>query len=243
MDPIVVFSRNVATIKTPVNFCDVNMASHYPVQNVMLQCNFRNLYDFSRKAGSLLRLCMLEASGMKAYHNPKFSTKLPNMGYIQPHVSPSVPGYLPPCVVPQYLPPSVQPKRIDMAHGDARRAKRLAAEFDRLFPHFLIECDLEDCMPQLKLPNLGIIQATIPGHMYVIYFDEGIIYRIDASIDVMSCVWTVDNTIMIDAGVCVSVQKYSFCGPEVSFFIYENGFTKFKSVTKPVIPYLKSECR
>ena len=119
--------------------------------------HFGNWYDFSRTAACVLRLYMLEASGMRGLFNPQFSTREKNMES---------------AVKRDSFPPGC---KIDMADG-YYRAARFAAEFDRLFPHYSIEYQLKD---------ITVAKAkTISGHMYVIYFDERIIYQIDATMNV-----------------------------------------------------------
>ena len=112
---------------------------------------FGSWYNFSRTAASVLRMFMLEASGMNRYYNPNFSTKLPNFNKR---------------IVTSAL------QRFCMAHGDqitaGRRARKLASEFDRLFPHSLIEYELQ----------FADATRSLSGHMYVIYFDERIISRL-----------------------------------------------------------------
>jgi hypothetical protein len=223
MDPAIVFTTGMATVKNPHYFCGLKTTRSCPLRNKNLENTFGKWYDFSRTAGSVLRLCMLEASGMKTYYDPDFSTKLQNLGYSQEvHVSPTVP----PSLVP--VPPSLVPACIDMAHGNPRLARRLAAEFDRLFPHCIIECDLQNIIPDMCVP--------ISGHMYVIYFDEWIFYHIDAKMDVTLRGWTLDKKMIIHADVRVAVEKHSFYEPEdeVLFSINENGFTKFTSVKETV---------
>ena len=150
--------------------------------------HFRKWYDFSRTAASVLRLYMLEASGMRALYDPAFSTKNRNMAS---------------CIIQR------NGVRIKMAHGYFHRAARFAAEFDRLFPHSLIE-------DQLQGMDVGQTE-TISEHMYVIYFDEKIIYQIDATMDV-----TLRNRRRRDIGrnirasVHVVVSKHDFEQPTIN---------------------------
>ncbi len=146
---------------------------------------FRSWYDFSRTAASVLRLYMLEASGMRALYDPPFSAKNQNLA--------------------SAIQNDVPPRELEMAHGYFYRAARFAAEFDRLFPHSLIEYQVKDV-------DVGETE-TISEHMYVIYFDEGIIYRIDAKMDVT---FIRNRRIFgrkIHARVHVVVSKYDFQQP------------------------------
>ena len=172
--------------------------------NVQYPYHFRSLYDFSRTAASVLRLYMLEASGMRALYNPMFSALQQNLA----------------SAVRTDFPSGVQ-----MAHGHFLRALRFAAEFDRLFPHCLIEY-------RLKGMAVGNTK-TISGHMYVIYFDEKIIYQIDTTMNV-----TLQNPIpdefgmmipgmFIRASVHVVVSKYNFQEPIINF----RNHHKFKRFT------------
>ena len=163
-------------------------------RNDLLPFTFRSWYDFSRTAASVLRMFMLEASGMRRYYDPDFSTRLTNLTL---------------CIVNQ---PYGQ--QFWMAHGDqitaGRRARKLASEFDRLFPHSLIEYELQ----------LGAVPTkTLSGHMYVIYFDEGIIYQIHATMDIQILVG-----MEIHANVHVVVSKYDFSEPN----IYQSNAHEFK---------------
>lgn len=155
--------------------------------NNLHPCVFKRPYDFSRTAGSVLRMFMLEASGMNAYYDPNFSTK--SLNSMQ-------------CCVTSYPPGFCD----QMAHGFlcARVARHLAAEFDRLFPHSVIEYELDNlCAGATK---------TISGHMYVIYYGEGIIYQIDATMDVK----LFGTGREICANVHVAVSKYHFQIPMVN---------------------------
>ena len=119
-------------------------------------------YDFSRTAASVLRMHMLEASGMTKYCDPVFGSKLQNL---QSRM-----------ISDQPFLRSSNIDMVDMTHGFCHRAERIVAEFDRLFPHRLIE-------NQLKNMRVGETR-TLSGHMYVIYFDNPTIYQIDATMGV-----------------------------------------------------------
>ena len=125
-------------------------------------------YDFSRTAGSVLRMYMLEASGMAKLYNPPFSTAEINRHEFNTNLYPF--GY------PMNM---AQVPEFGANEVHTHRARRLAAEFDRLFPHSLMECELD---------NLAVgMTRTLSGHMYVIYFDRrprSILYQIDATMDV-----------------------------------------------------------
>ena len=118
------------------------------IQNNPSPVGRRRLYDFSRTAASVLRLYMLEASGMRMHFNPKFGAQE---------------QYLQSCLQNEYFNPALPPRKMEMAYGSPHRAQRLAAEFDRLFPHFLIENHL----------NMNVCDTTLPGSMHVIYFGHG----------------------------------------------------------------------
>ena len=163
--------------------------------DVQSPCTFRTLYDFSRTAGSVLRMFMLEASGMKVFYDPEFGSRPQNF-HTDCVLSPMVPLFAP---------------HSSMAHGDyitaCRRARRLASEFDRLFPHCVIEYEL------YLIPAGGT--KTVSGHMYVIYFDEGIIYQIDATMDVHILNLSPGHK-EIHANVHVQVSKYVFMSPIIT---------------------------
>ena len=155
--------------------------------------HFGNWYDFSRTAACVLRLYMLEASGMRGLFNPQFSTREKNMES---------------AVKRDSFPPGC---KIDMADG-YYRAARFAAEFDRLFPHYSIEYQLKD---------MDVGQGkTISGHMYVIYFDERKIYQIDATMNVKLRDRFRDDLgkvrMDIRANVHVAVSKYDFKEPNIN---------------------------
>ncbi len=146
--------------------------------------HFGNWYDFSRTAGCVLRLYMLEASGMRGLFNPQFTTREKNMESVKRDSFP--PG----C-------------KIGMAHGHFHRAARFAAEFDRLFPHYSIE---------YQLKGMTVAKAkTISGHMYVICFDERIIYQIDATMNVKF----IESLKDIHASVHVAVSMHRFQEPKI----------------------------
>ncbi len=156
--------------------------------------HFGNWYDFSRTAACVLRLYMLEASGMRGLFNPQFSTREKNMESVTRN---SVPLGC----------------KIDMADGHHHRAARFAAEFDRLFPHYSIEYQLQD---------MDVGQGkTISGHMYVIYFDERKIYQIDATMNVKLIRDRFRDDLGkvrmdIRANVHVAVSKYDFKEPNIN---------------------------
>ena len=176
---------------------------------------FGSLYDFSRTAGSVLRLFMLEASGMKKYYDPPFGSKAQNFGNCK----------RPPPFRPQFC----------MAHGDyitaGRRAGLLASEFDRLFPHCSIEYELR------LIPAGG--RKTMSGHMYVFYFDEGIFYQIDATLDVHILNLSPGQK-EIHANVHVQVSKYVFTSPIITPR-NQHEYSRFALVKQLVVEWMPSQ--
>lgn len=176
--------------------------------------HFVKWYDFSRTASSVLRMYMLEASGMRAYYDPDFTTKQQNL--------------------PPLLKTSIQ-----MAHADQDRitrelrARRLAAEFDRLFPHCLIE---------YQLNNMTVGKAKkLFERMYVIYFDERIIYKIEATMDVkyFDLSLKLPNYMDIRANVHVIVEKSNYDEPKIP--LYGSKFSRFTLVKQLVKEWNQSQ--
>ena len=175
--------------------------------------NFRRWYDFSRTASSILRLFMLEASGMIDFHNPEFNDKdIRRETNIHPENA-----------------------NINMAdHGDAAqrgfRAQLISSDFDRLFPHFVIE---------QKLNNMAVGgQQTLSGMMYVIYFNERTIYQTNVTMDVVLSARN-QNDLEVKANTTVIVTKYSYNEPEIDDGNREN-FKRFLLV-KQLIAERNSE--
>ena len=155
--------------------------------------NFPRWYDFSRTASSVLRLCMPEASGMIDLHNPEFTNREEIRGEMVTNISP-------------------ENANINMAnHGDAAqtgsvRAQLISSNFDRLFPHFVIE---------QKLNNMTVGgQEILSGKMYVIYFNERTIYRTNVSMNVVLSSRN-ENGLEVQANTSVKVKKYSYNEPEI----------------------------
>jgi hypothetical protein len=150
------------------------------------ELKFANLYNFSRTATSVLRMFMLEASGMRVYYDPNFSTKQKNRENFVLTIWP-------------------ESRSIQMAREE-RSSRRLSAEFDRLFPHCVIEYQLRDI-------DLGR-PVKLSGQMYVIYFPSptsgGRIYYINATMDVKKA------GMEIHASVHVAVTEYSFSEPVIT---------------------------
>ena len=165
---------------------------------------FKRSYDFSRTAGSVLRMFMLKASGMDVYYDPHFNAKLPNLMQ---------------CYVQSYPTPQ---SCIQMANGP-RCARRLAAEFDRLFPHCLIE---------YEFGNLAAGAGGMSGKMYVIYLDTKTVFQIHATMNVK----LVGMEIL--ASVNVTVAMFSYREPEINMF-NEYRFKRFILVKELVE---ESEC-
>ena len=166
---------------------------------------FGSWYNFSRTAASVLRMFMLESSGMNGYYDPNFPAKPPNFNQR---------------IVTSAL------EQFCMAHGDqvtaGRRARMLASEFDRLFPHCLIEYELQ----------FAGATRWLSGHMYVIYFDERIIYQIDATMDIHIYVGMV-----VHANVHVVVSKYRFFEPNIDL----PEFSRFSLVKQLVQEWISSQ--
>ena len=163
--------------------------------------NFPRWYDFSRTASSVLRLCMLEASGMINFYNPEFT----NREEIRAEMD-------------------ISPENADINmadHGDAAqpdfRAQLITSNFDRLFPHFVIE---------QKLDNMAVNeQRTLSGMMYVIYFNERTIYQTNVTMNVVLSARN-ENGLEVQANTTVKVKKYSYNEPEIDDRNRKN-FTRF----------------
>ena len=155
--------------------------------------NFPRWYDFSRTASSALRLFMLEASGMIDLHNPWFTTR----EHIRREMATNI---------------SSENANINMAnHGNAAqrrfRAQLISSDFDRLFPHFVIE---------QKLNNMAVDgQETLSGMMYVIYFNERIIYQTNVTMGVVLSARN-QNGLEVKTNTTVTVTKYSYNEPEIN---------------------------
>ena len=165
--------------------------------------NFPHWYDFSRTASSVLRLCMLEASGMINFYNPEFTNREEIRGEMVSNIDP-------------------EDANINMAdHGNAAqrgfRAQLISSNFDHLFPRSVIE---------QKLDNMTVNeQRTLSGMMYVIYFNERTIYRTNVSMDVVLSA-TNENALEVQANTTVKVKKYSYNEPEINDGNRED-FTRF----------------
>ena len=181
-------------------------------------------YDFSRTAASVLRMNMLEASGMTQYCDPGFSTKRQNLQsrMISDHPS-----------------PFLRSSNIDMTHGFCHRAERIVAEFDRLFPHRLIEYELKNM-------RAGETR-TLSGHMYVIYFDNPTIYQINATMGVtlqhfyplFPPPWPREG-MEIHAKVHMLVARYGFLHPRIDRS-NENRFKRYILVNQLINEWLPSQ--
>ena len=196
---------------------------------------FANWFHFSRTATSVLRLFMLEASGLRTYYDPHFSTKDLNLANSTQSAW-SLPSLLP-------------ARSIQMAREvrcAERCARRLAAEFDRLFPHCAIEYQMHNL-------NFGR-QVTLSGQMYVIYFPPdqcvsspyqsflptpGTIYQINATMDVRK---PFPGMEIYHANVHVAVTEYSFNEPVITPF-NESEFRRFKLVKELVKEWESSQNR
>ena len=152
---------------------------------------FAKWYDFSRTVSSVVRMFMLEASGMRGHYDPDFSTKRKNLEAMKQDVYSRPPSQF----------------HLQMAHGSSDRTKRIAADFDRLFPHTVIECQLNKMAVGEK--------KTLSGLMYVIYFHEETLYQINANVNVeFEGKTTAGRKTPADAHV--SVSKYHFKYPEIN---------------------------
>lgn len=121
---------------------------------------WRSWNDFARTAGSVMRMYMLKATDMLQLHNPTFgepgkSRNLAAMQYVIKHGNP--------------------PKPIDMA-ADETEAKVLSAEFDRQYPHFILQNKFD-----------GMAVGTNRSHralMYVVDIPNNVIYHIISTLTV-----------------------------------------------------------
>ena len=176
---------------------------------------FVRWYDFSRTATSVVRVFMLEASGMRVHCDPNFSTKQKNLDASKNN---------------EYLRTPTQ-RHLEMAHGSSDRAERIAAEFDRLFPHRVIE---------YKLNKMAVGETkTLSGHMYVIYFDESTLYEINANVDVEFESKTTEWK-KIPAYVHVSVSRYHFDYPMINSSNYRQ-FERCSLLKKLIDEWLPSQ--
>lgn len=171
---------------------------------------YRSWYDFCRTASSTLRLFMLKASGMTHLHNPSFTTRDDIQEVMATNIHP-------------------ENAHINMAnHGDAAqenfRAQLISSDFDRLFPHFVI---------QQKLCNMAVNEhRTLSGMMYVIYFNERTIYQTNVTMDVR--LWPGnENGQLLSCNTTATVTKYSYNEFEVDAGNWEN-FRRFSLVQQLV---------
>lgn len=133
---------------------------------------FRSWYDFSRTAAAVMRYYMLDATDMLQFHDPSFSKRgkqRNKKGMIQ----------------------GPQRKPINMAAGDKNEAKRLAAEFDRQFPHYVLDNKFEDMVPGNARSYTSV--------MYVIDFENGEVYHIVSSLCVTLREPADNESMIIDA--------------------------------------------
>ena len=146
---------------------------------------------------------MLEASGMIHLHNPSFTTRDD---------------------IHEAMATNIHPENADINmanHGDEAqanfRAQLISSDFDRLFPHFVIE---------QKLSNMAVNEhRTLSGMMYVIYFNERTIYQTNATMDVK--LWPGnENGLLLSCNTIAIVTKYSYNEFEVDDGNREN-FTRF----------------
>lgn len=179
------------------------MTGMHHLQNENAAHQFGCWYDFSRTASSVLRLFMLEASGMIHLHNPEFTSREVNRQGMNKR--PEEPNF-------------------NMAHGDAAqaglRAQLISSDFDRLFPHFVI---------QQKLNGIEVNQLrTISGMMYVMYFNERTIYQTNVTMDVRLIAEN-ENGLEVEANITVTVTKFSYNEFEINDENREN-FERFSLV-------------
>ena len=119
---------------------------------------FANWYNFARTAAVTLRLYMLEATDIPpALFDPKF--KKPGKTRNRAAMTSRRWG------VP-----------INMADDDKFEARRLSAEFDRLYPHYTIQNRLNNMQPHET--------RSIPNLMYVVDFPNRLLYHIAVNMDV-----------------------------------------------------------
>lgn len=119
---------------------------------------FRSWYDFTRTAAVVLRLCMLKATDMLHLHNPVFN-------YRNEHKAALI----------YYIRLGLPEKPINMA-ADKNEAQLLSAEFDRQFPHYVLENKFDGMNPGDTRLHSSV--------MYVIDIESSAIYHIASTLDV-----------------------------------------------------------
>ena len=197
---------------------------HLKGSNHVFPYHFQRWYDFSRIAHSVLRMHMLEASGMRKYCDPPFSTRNQNLEskIISDQPNPLLPS-----------------SNMDMAHGFSHHAERIAAEFDRLFPHRIIE-------NKLKNMNVGETR-TLSGHMYVIYFDNPTIYQINTTMEVTLQHFfplfpspSLSKGMEIHANLFIVAARYRFLDPVIDCS-NENQFKRYVLLKELINEWLPSQ--
>ena len=122
---------------------------------------WKRWHDFARTAAAVLRMYMLKATGMLDYHDPELKKlgKERNLAAIVPN------------------PPYGEP--INMA-ANKEEAERLSAEFDRLFPHFIIQGQFKNMQPRTTR-SFSYFPSNL---MYVTDFPNSQLYHIVAKLTV-----------------------------------------------------------
>ncbi|KAI8519680.1 hypothetical protein Bbelb_029370 [Branchiostoma belcheri] len=118
-------------------------------------------YGFARTLGSVLRAFMLRSTYLEALHDPNIRSKKSTVN-INVRANPA--GYN----------RNVQPQGVPMAQlpvtQNVVQAKKISADFDRLYPHFFIENKLAAVL-------LGT-WVDLPGMMVIVELQGGVIVKI-----------------------------------------------------------------
>ena len=141
---------------------------------------------------------MLNAGGMRDQYDPDFGSKKANVENMDTAT-----------VLPNVI--------INMAHNNAFYAKLVSSDFDRLFPHSVIEHKLNDM-------DVGQMR-TLSGMMYVIYFDEQIMYQTNVTMNVHLIERVKNDGMRIRADINVVVTKFSY--DEIENDAENEDFTNF----------------
>lgn len=121
---------------------------------------FKHWNGFTRTAGSVMRLYMLNATDMLRFHNPNFRiAKQRNINAMEysKHIGPA------------------DGNPIDMA-ADANEARDLSAQFDRQYPHFILE-------NHFRGMDVGTTRSH-RGRMYVVDLQNRTLYEVTSTLRV-----------------------------------------------------------
>ncbi|KAI8519675.1 hypothetical protein Bbelb_029320 [Branchiostoma belcheri] len=124
---------------------------------------YNRLYDFSRTLGAVLRAFMLKATRLIKYYNPEIDSETAKLNlkpgtesgfYVEVNGETKT-------NTPQFM--TSTPKKADA--GKRSQAQLISGNFDRLYPHILIEKKLKDAAAGLDK------EVSFPGRMLIVDMD------------------------------------------------------------------------